>query len=200
MEARYFRTPAEFRRWLQTHHAKQDELWVGFHKVGSGEASISWPESVDQALCYGWIDGRRQRIDEARYRIRFTPRKSGSIWSAVNIRRIAELEQQGLLQPAGAAAFAARRDDRSRVYSHETRPESLDPPYAEQLAAEPAPPRISPRRSPRTGAPAATGSTAPSRKQRGSAAWTACSTTAGARPGCRSSYAGAEASAGRRAA
>lgn len=136
MEARYFRTPAEFRRWLKTHHAKQDELWVGFHKVGSGEASITWPESVDQALCYGWIDGRRQRIDEARYRIRFTPRKSGSIWSAVNIRRIAELEQQGLLQPAGAAAFAARRDDRSRVYSHETRPESLDPPYAEQLAAQ----------------------------------------------------------------
>lgn len=136
MEARYFRTPAEFRRWLHSHHAKLEELWVGFHKVGSGEASITWPESVDQALCYGWIDGRRQRIDELRYRIRFTPRKASSIWSAVNIRRIAELEAAGLVQPAGTAAFAARREDRSRVYSHETRPEALDSPYAEQLAAQ----------------------------------------------------------------
>jgi len=130
MEARYFRTPAEFRRWLHMHHAKETELWVGFHKVGSGEASITWPQSVDEALCYGWIDGRRQRIDEARYRIRFSPRKAGSIWSAVNIRRMAELGKAGLVQPAGAQAFAALRADRSGVYSHERRPENLDSPNA----------------------------------------------------------------------
>lgn len=135
MEARYFRTPAEFRRWLHTHHAKETELWVGFHKVGSGEASITWPQSVDEALCYGWIDGRRQRIDETRYRIRFSPRKSSSIWSAVNVRRMAELEKAGLVQPAGAKAFAAMRADRTQVYSHERRPESLDSPYREQLQA-----------------------------------------------------------------
>lgn len=127
MEARYFRTPADFRRWLQTHHAKETELWVGFHKVDSGEPSITWPESVDEALCYGWIDGRRQRVDEQRYRIRFSPRKPNSIWSSVNIRRMAELEAAGRVKPAGSTAFAARSTERSSVYSYERRPEALPP-------------------------------------------------------------------------
>lgn len=138
MEAVFFATPAEFRDWLAQHHDTSSELWVGYHKVGSGVASLTWPESVDEALGYGWIDGRRQRIDALRYRIRFTPRKRGSIWSAVNIRRIAELEREGRLQPAGRAAFAARRDDRSLVYSYERRPEALPPAYRAVLDATPA--------------------------------------------------------------
>lgn len=127
MDARYFRTPAEFRRWLKTHHTTAAELWVGYHKVGSGEPSLTWPQSVDEALCYGWIDGVRQRIDDARYRIRFTPRRSGGIWSTVNLRRYAELDAEGRVEPAGRAAFAARRDDRTAVYSYERRIDTLPP-------------------------------------------------------------------------
>lgn len=138
MEARYFRAQAEFRRWLTTNHAKADELWVGFHKVGSGEPSMTWPQSVDEALCYGWIDGRRQRIDDARYRIRFTPRRASSIWSTVNIRRYAELDAEGLIQAAGRAAFGARKEERSGVYSHERRIETLPPEARAALDAHPA--------------------------------------------------------------
>jgi uncharacterized protein YdeI (YjbR/CyaY-like superfamily) len=138
MDAEYFRTPAEFRRWLQRHHASATELWVGYHKTGTGEPSLTWPQSVDQALCYGWIDGRRQRVDEQRYRIRFTPRKPGSIWSTVNIRRMQELEEAGLVQPPGRAAFAARQAERSAVYSYEVRREVLEPPHRAQLDAQPA--------------------------------------------------------------
>ena len=97
----YFETPADFRAWLAANHATADELWVGFYKKGSGRLSITWPESVDQALCYGWIDGLRKRLDDERYVIRFTPRRRGSIWSEVNRRRVAELSAQGLMQPAG---------------------------------------------------------------------------------------------------
>jgi uncharacterized protein YdeI (YjbR/CyaY-like superfamily) len=118
-EAVFFRTPADWRAWLEAHAADATELWVGFHKRGSGETCITWPESVDQALCFGWIDGRRQSIDSTRYRIRFSPRKASSIWSSINIARVAELDEQGLLRPAGLEAFARRREARSRVYSHE---------------------------------------------------------------------------------
>lgn len=138
MDAEYFRTPEEFRRWLQRHHASALELWVGFHKAGTGEASMTWPQSVDEALCYGWIDGRRQRVDERRYRIRFTPRRPGSIWSAVNVRRMQELEQAGLVQPTGRAALAARREERTAVYSHEVRRETLEPPQRARLDQHPA--------------------------------------------------------------
>jgi uncharacterized protein YdeI (YjbR/CyaY-like superfamily) len=118
-EAVFFRTPADWGAWLEAHAAYETELWVGFHKRGSGETCITWPESVDQALCFGWIDGRRQSIDSTRYRIRFSPRKASSIWSSINIARVAELDEQGLMRPAGLEAFARRREARSRVYSHE---------------------------------------------------------------------------------
>jgi uncharacterized protein YdeI (YjbR/CyaY-like superfamily) len=128
-EAVFFRTPADWRAWLEAHAAEETELWVGFHKRGAGETGITWRESVDQALCFGWIDGRRQSIDVTRYRIRFSPRKPSSIWSTVNVARVGELAAQGLMHPAGLEAFARRRQERSGVYSHEQAGEP-------QLAAE----------------------------------------------------------------
>ncbi|HEX4932723.1 MAG TPA: YdeI/OmpD-associated family protein [Gemmatimonadaceae bacterium] len=124
----YFASPAEWRDWLHRHHATESELLVGFHKVGSGRPSMTWPQSVDEALCYGWIDGRRTGVDETRYMIRFTPRRATSTWSAVNIRRVGELEAEGRMQPAGRAAFARRKESRSETYSYERRPESFDEP------------------------------------------------------------------------
>ena len=117
----FFATPAEFRTWLEAHHANEKELLVGYYKVGSGRPSITWPESVDEALCFGWIDGVRRRIDDASYCIRFTPRKPRSIWSAVNIARVAELTQQGHMRPTGLAAFEARTDAKSAIYAYEQR-------------------------------------------------------------------------------
>ena len=116
---RFFATPAKWRQWLDRNHAKADEIWVGFYKKGSGKPSITWPESVDEALCYGWIDGIRKSIDDVSYKIRFTPRRKGSIWSAVNIARVDVLTTEGRMMPAGAAAFAAREDKKSRVYTYE---------------------------------------------------------------------------------
>ena len=118
---RFFPTPAHWRRWLERHHDRQDELWVGYYKRGTGQASITWPESVDQALCYGWIDGIRKRIDDTSYMIRFTPRRAGSTWSAVNLRRISALLEDDLVQPAGRQAFEGRKLDRSGWYSYEQR-------------------------------------------------------------------------------
>ena len=115
----FFEDGQAFRAWLAQHAHAARELLVGFHKVGTGKPCMSWSDSVDQALCYGWIDGVRKRVDDATYTIRFTPRKSGSIWSAVNIDKVATLRAQGLMTPAGEAAFAQRSEDRSRVYSHE---------------------------------------------------------------------------------
>jgi uncharacterized protein YdeI (YjbR/CyaY-like superfamily) len=121
MDAMFFETPAAFHAWLAQRHDSEQELWVGFYKKGSGRPSITWPEAVDEALCFGWIDGLRKTIDEASYRIRFTPRKPTSTWSAVNIRRVAELSAQGRMQPAGLAAFAQRADAKSAIYSYEQR-------------------------------------------------------------------------------
>ena len=117
----FFADPRAFRAWLQKHHRKATELLVGFHKRGTGLPSITWPESVDQALCFGWIDGVRRRIDDERYSIRFTPRRPSSIWSTVNIKRVAALQAEGLMQPAGLEAFERRSEERSRVYSYEQR-------------------------------------------------------------------------------
>jgi uncharacterized protein YdeI (YjbR/CyaY-like superfamily) len=121
----FFATPADLRQWFEQNHAQMHEVYVGFYKKGSGQPSITWPESVDQALCFGWIDGVRKSIDEARYMIRFTPRKPKSIWSAVNISRMEELIEQGLVQPTGLAAFEARKADKSVVYSYEQKSENL---------------------------------------------------------------------------
>jgi uncharacterized protein YdeI (YjbR/CyaY-like superfamily) len=117
----FFATPAEFRAWLEAHHDTMSELLVGFHKKGSGLPSITWPESVDQALCFGWIDGVRRSLGATSYTIRFTPRQARSTWSAVNIKRARELQEQGVMHPAGSAAFAARTEDRSNTYSFEQR-------------------------------------------------------------------------------
>ena len=115
----YFAEPKDFRAWLEQHHATAAEQWVGFYKRASGVPSITWPESVDQALCYGWIDGIRRSIDGDRYAIRFTPRRPGSIWSAVNIRRAQELVAARQMRPAGRAAFDARDEAKSKQYSFE---------------------------------------------------------------------------------
>jgi uncharacterized protein YdeI (YjbR/CyaY-like superfamily) len=118
---RFFSSPLKFRAWLERHHESAAELWVGFHKKGSGKPSITWPESVDQALCFGWIDGIRKGVDEDTYAIRFTPRKRTSTWSAVNIRRVKELRRMGLMHPAGGRAFEARADEKSAIYAYEQR-------------------------------------------------------------------------------
>lgn len=103
----YFPSPAAFRRWLKQHHQSASEVWVGFHRKGTGEPSLTWPESLDEALCFGWIDGIRKKIDATRYAQRFTPRKSNR-WSAINLRRAQALIAAGRMQPAGLKAFQAR--------------------------------------------------------------------------------------------
>jgi uncharacterized protein YdeI (YjbR/CyaY-like superfamily) len=129
----FFKTPADFRKWLQKHHASAPELWVGYYKKDTGKASMTWPESVDEALCFGWIDAVRRSLGELSYAIRFVPRRPGSIWSAVNIRRVQELTRQGSMQPAGRKAFAARTEKKSVVYSYEQKRSDLDEPYAKKL-------------------------------------------------------------------
>ncbi len=117
----FFPTPAAWRAWLEEHHAEAEELWVGLYKRDSGRPSITWPEAVDGALCFGWIDGVRKSIDTISYRIRFTPRKPRSIWSAINVKRVSELSTSGLMHPAGLAAFQKRDGKRSEIYSYEQR-------------------------------------------------------------------------------
>ncbi len=119
MEPTFFATPEEFQAWFAANAATANELLVGFHKKGSGLPSITWPEAVDEALCVGWIDGVRKGRDATSYTIRFTPRKPRSIWSAVNIARVAALTAEGRMGPAGLAAFAARAAERSAIYAYE---------------------------------------------------------------------------------
>src|SRR6267378_4043004 len=121
MKITYFPTPADLRKWFEKHHETEQELHVGFFKKGSGKPSITWPESVAEALCFGWIDGIRRKVDEESYTIRFTPRKRTSTWSSINIKLAQRLIEQGLMQPAGLAAFKARRENRSGIYSYEQR-------------------------------------------------------------------------------
>ncbi len=133
MNAKFFKTPSAFRKWLEANHATSKELWVGFCKKTSGKPSITWPESVEEALSFGWIDGIRKRIDDVSYVIRFTPRRPGSIWSAVNMRIAQRLINEKRMQPAGLKAFAARREYRSGIYSYEQRSPELVEPYAGKL-------------------------------------------------------------------
>lgn len=116
---RFFADAAAFRRWLAKNAASASELVVGFHTVGSGRPGMSWPESVDEALCFGWIDGVRKRIDADRYQIRFTPRRPGSNWSTINIAKYDTLVAEGRMTPTGEAAYARRDEAKSRVYSYE---------------------------------------------------------------------------------
>lgn len=137
MKPTFFETPALFRRWLKEHHNTASELWVGFHKKASGRPSITWPQSVDEALCFGWIDGVRKRLDDESYVIRFTPRKPRSTWSVVNTRRAQELLDAGRMRPAGVRAFEARDAARSGVYSFEQRDQAtLSPEQDKQFRAD----------------------------------------------------------------
>jgi len=120
----FFATAAEFRDWLERHHASAAELLVGFHRKGSGRPSVDWPQARDQALCFGWIDGVRRSLDEASYTIRFTPRRPGSLWSRVNLARFEALKAEGLMTPAGERAFAAGKA-RASHYSYEDEPSAL---------------------------------------------------------------------------
>jgi uncharacterized protein YdeI (YjbR/CyaY-like superfamily) len=119
IDATFFATPDDFRHWLLAHHERARELWVGFHKRGTGRPSLTWPESVAEALCVGWIDGVRRRIDDERYAIRFTPRKPTSTWSTVNVTLMQKLIADGRVAPAGLRAFERRTAAKSGVYAYE---------------------------------------------------------------------------------
>ena len=133
MKIEFFQTPADLREWFEQHHAGEGELWVGYFKTNSGRPSITWPQSVDEALCFGWIDGLRKSVDEISYTIRFTPRKPGSIWSSVNIGRVQALLEDGRMQAAGLQAFQARKENKSGIYSYEQRDDQLPEMYAQIL-------------------------------------------------------------------
>jgi uncharacterized protein YdeI (YjbR/CyaY-like superfamily) len=134
----FFPSPTSWRAWLEKHHAQSEELWVGLYKRNSGRPSITWPESVDGALCFGWIDGIRKSIDDLSYKIRFTPRKPRSVWSGINVRRATELCTLGLMHPAGLAAFQRRDGDRSEIYSYEQRKKAeLPAAYVRKFQAHP---------------------------------------------------------------
>jgi uncharacterized protein YdeI (YjbR/CyaY-like superfamily) len=122
MKPKFFATQNDFRKWLEENHDKETELLVGFYKVGSGKPSMNWSQSVDEVLCFGWIDGVRRSIDGESYSIRFTPRRAKSIWSAVNIKKVAELTEKGLMRAAGLAAFAKRDKNKSAIYAYENKP------------------------------------------------------------------------------
>ena len=133
MEPVFFPTPNDLRKWFRQNHERAEELWIGYYKKGTGKPSVTWPESVDEALCVGWIDGIRKSVDAESYKIRFTPRRRGSIWSAVNIARVKALTQERRMQPAGEKAFAAREENKSGIYSYEQRRPELEEPYASVL-------------------------------------------------------------------
>ena len=133
MKISYFPKPSDLRKWFEKHHNKTDELLVGYYKKSSGKPSVTWPESVDEALCFGWIDGIRKSLDDVSYTIRFTPRRPGSIWSAVNIKKVETLIKEGRMKPEGLKAFEARQENRSGIYSYEQRSATLVEPYAKKL-------------------------------------------------------------------
>lgn len=135
MKPIFFASQADFRKWLEKNHEKETELLVGFYKVGSGKPSMTWSESVDQALCFGWIDGIRRSIDSESYSIRFTPRRPRSVWSAINIKKIEELTKTGLMKPAGIAAYAKREEKRSGIYAYENAPVPLSAEFEKRFKA-----------------------------------------------------------------
>jgi uncharacterized protein YdeI (YjbR/CyaY-like superfamily) len=137
MNPRFFATPEAFRAWLEERHETATELWVGLYKKGSGRPSITWPEAVDEALCFGWIDSVRRSIGDDSYTNRFTPRKPDSTWSAVNVRRVGELTEQGRMRPAGLEAFRRRTADKTAIYSYEQRHEAkLDPAFERRFRSD----------------------------------------------------------------
>jgi uncharacterized protein YdeI (YjbR/CyaY-like superfamily) len=137
VKPRFFRSAAELRAWFERHHDAAPELWVGFYKTGSGKRGVTYPESVDEALSFGWIDGIRKSLDEDRYTNRFSPRKPTSNWSARNVERVRELISLGRMRPAGLAAFESRTKERTGIYSYEQRPQDLPAPYRRKMQANP---------------------------------------------------------------
>ena len=131
----YFSSPQEFYDWLEEHHETAAEVYVGYWKKHTAKPSLTWSEAVDQALCFGWIDGRLNRIDEESHMQRFTPRRPGSNWSRINVEKVAKLTEAGLMRPAGLAAFERRTDDRTGVYSFEREDAELSPEFEERLRA-----------------------------------------------------------------
>lgn len=136
MKLKYFKSSAHFRQWLEVHHASATELWLGFHKKDTGKGGITYAEALDEALCFGWIDGLKKRVDELSFMQRFTPRKPKSIWSLINIGHVKRLTKAGRMMPAGEKAFAARTAARSGVYSFENRPRELSPEYQRQFQGD----------------------------------------------------------------
>ncbi len=137
LEPIFFETPSDFRKWLMKNHEKAKELIVGYYKSSSGKKGITWSQSVDEAICFGWIDGVRKSIDDERYCIRFTPRKPGSIWSAVNIKKVEELSRRNKMQEAGILAFSKRKENKSAIYSYEKEATSLPNEYLEKFKSNP---------------------------------------------------------------
>ncbi|MEO9871741.1 YdeI/OmpD-associated family protein [Ekhidna sp.] len=133
--ATFFPEPNDFRKWLMENHEKKTELWVGYYKKATGKPSVTWPDTVDQALCFGWIDGIRRKLDDEAYQVRFTPRKPNSHWSHVNIRKIKELKKEKLLMPAGIAAYQKRKPENSGNASFEQKNVKLSKAYESQLKA-----------------------------------------------------------------
>ena len=135
----YFPSPAAFREWLAEHHERETEVWVGFWKKATGEPSLTWSEAVDEALCFGWIDGLLRRVDDRRHIQRFTPRKPKSNWSKTNLAKVEALRAEGRMRPAGEAAYARRLDERTGVYSFEQPDEpAFDAAQRARFEAEPA--------------------------------------------------------------
>ena len=136
MKLKYFRSASEFRRWLEVNHARLSEIWVGFFKKYSGKDGLTYAEAVDEALCFGWIDGLKKRVDELSYTHRFTPRKPKSNWSRINIQHVERLKKAGRMTPAGLEAYAAREPQRSGVYSFENAPRKLTAADEKQFKAD----------------------------------------------------------------
>jgi len=133
MKPKFFSAPELFRQWLEQHHASTQELLVGFHKKDSGKKSITYAEALDEALCYGWIDGVRRSLDDTSYTIRFTPRKPRSIWSNVNVKHVERLEKEGRMRPAGLEAYTQRDPKRTGIYAFENAPRELAAEYEKEL-------------------------------------------------------------------
>jgi uncharacterized protein YdeI (YjbR/CyaY-like superfamily) len=131
----FFPTPKHFRKWLEKNHKKETELLVGFYKIASGKPSITWSQSVDEALCFGWIDGVKHSLDKDSYQIRFTPRKKTSIWSAVNIKKVEVLTKQGLMQALGITSFENRTENKSKIYAFENEEIKFSPEFEKQFKA-----------------------------------------------------------------
>jgi uncharacterized protein YdeI (YjbR/CyaY-like superfamily) len=133
----HFSSPSDFREWLEENHSTGNELWVGYWKKGTGRKSVTWPQTVDEALCFGWIDGIRRRLSDKAYAIRFTPRRTGSTWSRRNLERYKELMGLGQIRPAGEEAYARRVEEKAAVYSYEADlPTALPEPFLNQMAAD----------------------------------------------------------------